>query len=264
MKSSGLEPQIAEMFDFAQTTVTQAREVALKWFRQAPEIMTKDDESPVTIADRSVEQFLRDAILQRYPDHGMLGEEFGLSHLDAQYIWSIDPIDGTRSFISGNPLWGCLVALLRDGVPVFGIIDIPFTGERWVGAHGQGCQYGGVACRTRQSTRLEDAILYATSPDIFTQQEQGVFDALTQAVYLRRFGGDCYSYALLALGQVDLVVEAGLQPYDYLALRPVIEEAGGVITDWTGQPVTMHSDGRVIAAANLAIHRAALEIIATK
>ncbi len=264
MTLSGLEPQIAEMLDFAQTTVTQARAVALKWFRQAPEIITKADESPVTIADRSVEQFLRDAILQRYPEHGMLGEEFGLSHLDAQYLWSIDPIDGTRSFISGNPLWGCLVALLRDGVPVFGIVDIPFTGERWVGAQGQGCQYRGGACHTRQTDRLQDAILYATSPDIFTGDEARVFDALTRAVYLRRFGGDCYSYALLASGHVDLVVEAGLQPYDYLALRPVIEEAGGVISDWAGQPVTMHSDGRVIAAANPALHRAVLDIVAAR
>lgn len=252
---------LAQMRDFALDCVTEARAVALQWFRHPIDVMAKDDDSPVTIADRSVEAFLRKAISTRYPDHGILGEEFGRTHLDADYVWSIDPIDGTRSFISGSPLWGSLLALLHRGQPALGIIDIPFTSERWVGECGAQSLYNGKPCCTRSTGTLEDAVLYATSPDLFEGGTASRFDALSRRVGMRRFGGDCYSYGLLASGHIDLVAESGLQPYDYLAICPVVEGAGGVVTDWTGKPLTPASGGNVLAAANADIHRQALALL---
>jgi fructose-1,6-bisphosphatase/inositol monophosphatase family enzyme len=145
---------------------------------------------------------------------------------------------------------------------VFGIIDVPCTGERWVGVRGRGSWLNGERCRTRTGSRLQDAILQTTSPDLFAGEDARAFERLSSAVHLRRFGGDCYAYALLASGTVDLVAEAGLMPYDYLALAPVIEGAGGVITDWRGGPLGPRSDGRVLAAANADLHRQALRILA--
>jgi histidinol phosphatase-like enzyme (inositol monophosphatase family) len=251
-----------EVLDFAQDLVGQARSIALRWFRHRPPIETKADASPVTVADRGVEEFLRAEIGRRYPDHGLLGEEFGVQAGEAPVVWSIDPIDGTRSFITGNPLWGCLLAVLHEQRPLFGIIDVPCTGERWVGVRGRGSWLNGERCRTRAVSRLEDAILQATTPDLFAGEDARAFERLSAAVHLRRFGGDCYAYALLASGMIDLVAEAGLMPYDYLALAPVIEEAGGVITDWRGRALSPRSDGRVLAAANAGLHRQALEILA--
>jgi len=252
---------LEEIARFAGEIADEARKIALKNFRHPLAIDTKADETPVTIADREVEAFLRRAISERYPEHGILGEEFGRDHTDASHVWSIDPIDGTRSFISGNPLWGSLLALLHRGQPVFGQIDIPATGERWVGLEGRPSTFMGTICRTRDTNSLERAILYATDPDIFDEGETRAFKALTDAVYLRRFGGDCYSYGLLAGGHIDLVMEADLQPYDYLAMAPIIAQAGGVMTDWEGNPLDLHSDGRVLAAANGTLHEAALACI---
>lgn len=252
---------INEMALFAQEIATDVRRIALKWFRRPLDIDTKADESPVTIADRAVEQALRDAISARFPEHGILGEEFGLNHVDAEFVWSIDPIDGTRSFISGSPLWGSLLALLHHGKPVIGLIDIPATSERWVGVDQSHCTFADKPCSTRKTSALANAILYSTTPDTFNETEAPIFEKLSRAVYLRRFGGDCYSYGLLASGHIDLVVEAGLQPYDYLALAPIIEQAGGVITDWSGRPLNMQSKGQVLASANPALHQKALALI---
>jgi len=254
-------PWTDEVLDFAQDLAGQARAMALRWFRHRPRVETKADASPVTVADRQVEEFLRAEIGRRYPDHGLLGEEFGIQDGEAPVVWSIDPIDGTRSFITGNPLWGCLLAVLHEQRPVFGIIDVPCTGERWVGVRGRGSWLNGERCRTRTGSRLQDAILQTTSPDLFAGEDARAFERLSSAVHLRRFGGDCYAYALLASGTVDLVAEAGLMPYDYLALAPVIEGAGGVITDWRGGPLGPRSDGRVLAAANADLHRQALRIL---
>lgn len=253
--------QLAAFSSFAQTLTDHVRPLSRKWFRHPLAVDTKADESPVTQADREVEAALRDVIAQHYPDHGIFGEEFGSLHAEAEFVWSLDPIDGTRAFISGNPLWGTLLALLHRGKPVLGVIDIPMLDERWIGAAGSSTQLNGEDCRVSACTELRQAILYATSPDIFEGAELAAFDALTQAARMRRYGGDCYSYGLLASGHVDLVVEAGLQPYDYLALIPVIEGAGGVITDWTGQPLSLESQGRVVAAATPQLHRQAMRVL---
>lgn len=253
--------QLAAFSSFAQTLADQVRPLSRQWFRHPLMVETKADESPVTRADREVEQALREAIARQYPDHGIFGEEYGASHAEAEWVWSLDPIDGTRAFISGNPLWGTLLGLLHRGCPVLGLIDIPMTSERWLGAAGSPARLNGEPCRTRQCTELDQAILYATSPDIFEGADLAAFDALARSVRMRRYGGDCYSYGLLASGHVDLVVEAGLQPYDYLALMPVIEGAGGVITDWSGQPLGLASQGRVIAAATPQLHREAMRML---
>ena len=253
--------QLAAFSSFAQTLTDHVRPLSRKWFRHPLAVDTKADESPVTQADREVEAALRDVIAQHYPAHGIFGEEFGSLHAEAEFVWSLDPIDGTRAFISGNPLWGTLLALLHRGKPVLGVIDIPMLNERWIGAAGSSAQLNGEDCGVSACTELRQAILYATSPDIFEGAELAAFDALTQAARMRRYGGDCYSYGLLASGHVDLVVEAGLQPYDYLALIPVIEGAGGVITDWTGQPLSLESQGRVVAAATPQLHRQAMRVL---
>ncbi|VVD73250.1 histidinol-phosphate phosphatase [Pandoraea pneumonica] len=255
------EPSLQALSDFAELLADEVRPLSLGWFRRRLDIDVKADESPVTIADRNVEQALRRRIAEQFPEHGILGEEFGAAHADAEFVWSIDPIDGTRSFISGFPLWGTLLAVTHRGTPVVGVIDMPVQAERWVGRLRQGAWLNGSACRTSDVTRLSDATVYATSPDIFQGAEADAFARLSHAVKTRRFGGDCYCYALLASGHIDLVMEASLQPYDYLALAPVIEAAGGVITDWDGRALTLNSRGRVLAAANAELHRAALAVI---
>ncbi|GAB3626556.1 histidinol-phosphatase [Pandoraea terrae] len=253
----------AEYAAFAEAMADAVRPLSLGWFRRRLDIEAKADESPVTIADREVETALRARIMQTYPAHGIWGEEFGKTRPDAEFVWSVDPIDGTRSFITGHPLWGTLLALLRNGRPVLGVIDIPATGERWVGMQGDGggARFNGAPCATSPVAALADATVYATSPDIFSETEFAAFGRVSAATRHRRYGGDCYAYGLLASGHVELVMEAGLQTYDYLALAPVIEAAGGIITDWDGQPLTLASQGRVLAAANPALHRQALALI---
>jgi histidinol phosphatase-like enzyme (inositol monophosphatase family) len=167
----------------------------------------------------------------------------------------IDPIDGTKSFISGMPTFGTLIALLDGGTPVLGVVDHPALRERWVGRVGLPTRCNGVVCRTSACTLLADAGLYATTPDMFKGAARTRFEAVSGRARMRRFGGDCYAYALLASGFIDAVIEAGLQPYDFLALVPVIEGAGGVITDWQGRPLGLDSDGQVVAAATRALHR---------
>lgn len=263
MSSTASSTDYTEFAAFAESMADAVRPLSLGWFRRRLAVDDKADESPVTIADREVETALRAHIAERYPTHGIWGEEFGKVNPDAEFVWSVDPIDGTRSFITGHPLWGTLLALLHHGRPVLGVIDIPATGERWVGMHDakggvREARFGGERCSTSPVTTLAEATVYATSPDIFDADEYAAFERLTSGVQRRRFGGDCYAYGLLASGHVELVMEAGLQTYDYLAVAPVIEAAGGVITDWDGQPLTLGSQGRVLAAGNAALHAAAL------
>jgi histidinol phosphatase-like enzyme (inositol monophosphatase family) len=260
--TSSAAGHLQDLATFAAALASAVRPVSRPWFRHALEVHTKADSSPVTLADREVEAMLRGLIAERFPEHGILGEELGASHVDAEYVWSLDPIDGTRSFISGHPLWGTLIALLQGGVSVLGVIDMPVLDERWVGIAGEPTRFNGDVCRTSRRRELAEATLYTTSPDLFEGDESAAFERLSRSVRMRRFGGDCYSYALLAAGHVDLVLETGLQPYDYLALTPVIQGAGGLITDWSGRALDMRSDGRVLAAANAMLHAQALAFVA--
>lgn len=253
-----LETDLRAAGALAHRLADEARRLALSRFRTALDVIVKDDESPVTVADREVEAALRALIGDACPSHGIFGEEQGRMNMDAEYVWVVDPIDGTKSFITGSPLWGSLIALLHRGRPVLGLIDIPCTDERWSALGDGTAQLNSRAARTSACQRLAAARIYTTSPDAFEPEDWVRYDALSRRTALRRFGGDSYCYGQLASGHVDLVVEAGLQPYDYLAMVPIIEAAGGVITDWQGRPLSVDSDGRVIAAATASLHAEAL------
>lgn len=243
---------------FADTLADATDAMAISYFRKPLNIEAKADESPVTQADRAIEAEMRRRIIETFPSHGILGEEQEATRLEATHLWVIDPIDGTKSFLSGMPTFGTLIACLTDGRPVLGVISIPPTAERWTGQRGKRTLLNGAPCRTSGKTHLADAILYTTSPDSFDPVGLAQFEELSEKVGMRRFGGDCYGYGLLASGHVDLLLEMNLHPYDYMALVPVIEGAGGIITDWDGQPLTLKSEGKVIAAASAALHAEAL------
>jgi inositol-phosphate phosphatase / L-galactose 1-phosphate phosphatase / histidinol-phosphatase len=216
----------------------------------------------VTVADRAAEAAMRQLIAARFPEHGIVGEEFGRVREDAEFVWVLDPIDGTKSFISGVPLFGTLIALARSGRPILGIIDQPISGERWVGAEGRATSLQGRAVRCRACAALPRATLFATTPEMFEGPDRDAFERLAGAVKLVRWGADCYAYGLLAAGFIDLVVEAKLKPYDFCAMVPIVEGAGGVVSDWRGDPLGLHSDGRVLIAGDAAAHRAALALLA--
>ncbi|HMN79659.1 MAG TPA: inositol monophosphatase family protein [Burkholderiaceae bacterium] len=231
-----------------------ARPIARRYFRVPLGVERKADESPVTRADRDIETALRTEIRNSFPADGLFGEEHGTDNLQAPRVWVVDPIDGTKSFISGMPIFGTLVAVVENGVPVVGMIDMPALNERWIGASGHATTFGSVACATRKGVPLAAATLYATSPDLFGGEDRRRFEAVSTRVAMRRFGGDCYAYALLASGFVDAVIETGLAPYDYLAMVPIIEGAGGRISDWSGQALGLQSAGDVVAAGSPELH----------
>lgn len=235
-----------EFIAFANTLADEAGEIVRTFFRQPFDIQSKADHSPVTIADRKIEERLRALIEEHRPDDGILGEEFGEKKGRNNYTWVIDPIDGTKSFAMGRPTFGTLIALCRDGVPVLGIIDQAILRERWVGAEGQPTTMNGVPVRTRACASLAEACAASTTPAMFSDTVP-VHEILERECKMVAWGGDCYAYGLLASGHLDLVVEAQLSPYDFCALVPIVEGAGGIMTDWDGQPLNINSDGRVIA-----------------
>ena len=242
----------------------KASAVIRRYFRGNLTIEIKPDETPVTVADREAEAEMRALIEARFPDHGVLGEEHGRTRPEADYVWVLDPIDGTKSFISGVPLFGTLIALTFKGVPVLGVIDQPILRERWIGADGRKTTLNGKPIATRACSTLGRATLFATSPEMFGGGDAQAFARVRQAVKLARFGADCYAYGLLAAGFIDLVIEAGLKPYDYCALVPVVEGAGGEMSDWTGEALSLRSDGRVVAAGDPALAAAARSALAGK
>lgn len=248
-----------EFLAFAETLAAASGTVIRQYFRQPFEIVSKTDESPVTIADRDAETAMRALIRATYPDHGILGEEFGRERDDAEYQWILDPIDGTGSFISGKPIFGTLIALWHQGQPLLGLIDQPISGERWIGAAGHGTTLNGQPAHTRPCPSLDAALLDATDPSMFVREPR--FEALRRAVARNRWGSDCYAYALLASGHIDLVVEKGLKLWDFATLVPVIEQAGGIITDWQGNPLHSGADGHVLAAGDARVHAAALTVL---
>lgn len=242
-----------------------ARDAVLPYFRQSLEINRKSDASPVTAADREAEAVMRDLIAGAYPAHGVVGEEHGAVRVDADYVWVLDPIDGTKRFITGNPQFGTLIGLLHGGRPVLGVIAMPAMDERWTGA--AGCptihtdRRGTREARVRACPELKDAVLHATSPHMFEGPDLAAFERVRTRVALPLYGGDCYAYGLLASGFNDLVIESGLGVYDYLPLVPVIEGAGGMVTDWQGAPLGLSSDGRVLAAGDERCHAAARALL---
>jgi inositol-phosphate phosphatase / L-galactose 1-phosphate phosphatase / histidinol-phosphatase len=204
---------------------------------------------------------MRELIERRFPSHGIIGEEFGRMRDDAEFVWVLDPIDGTKSFISGVPLFGTLIALTRAGRPILGVIDQPILHERWVGATGRPSTLNGAAIRCRACSGLAAATLFATTPEIFCGADAACFARVSSAAKLTRFGADCYAYGLLAAGFIDLVIEASLKPYDFCAIVPVVEGAGGIATDWRGEKLGLASDGRVVVAGDRRVHEAALALL---
>lgn len=218
---------------------------------------------PVTVADKAAEAAMRTLIGAHHPGHGILGEEYGSERLDAEHVWVLDPIDGTRAFISGLPVWGTLIGLTRGGTPTLGMMAQPFTGERYVG-DGRRAWYRGPdgdrALTTRTCAGLEDAVLFTTSPHLFKGEERTAYDRVESRVRLARYGVDCYAYCMVAAGFVDVVIESGLQPYDIVALIPVIEGAGGAVTSWTGGSAA--EGGRIVASGDARLHDTVLRLLA--
>lgn len=248
-------PSDEALFSVAQEMTQRASKVAMHHFRNALHVNYKGDESPVTVADQQTEMEMRACILEHFPDHGIFGEEHGAEGMDKDILWVLDPIDGTKSFISGIPMFGMLVSVLTRGQPSVGVIHMPALGESFCGIRNQPTTHNGIPIRTRDCERLSDALCFIGEGDKMLAQAPGLFEQLQANTRLARFGYDCYPYAQLAMGNIDVVIERGLQPYDYLALIPIIEGAGGVITDWKGAQLTLSSKGDVIASANRNLHQ---------
>jgi histidinol phosphatase-like enzyme (inositol monophosphatase family) len=251
---------------FVEELARVAGEAIRPYFRTALSVEDKSLGSPfdpVTAADRAAEQAMRALIHSTFPDHGIIGEEFGHDRPDASYVWVLDPIDGTKSFIAGMPAWGTLIGLMKDGVPVYGMMHQPFIGEQFFG-DGAGARYRGPAGNRRIAARacagLADAVLFTTSPLLMSDHERARYGAVEKRARLARYGGDCYAYCMVAAGYVDIVVEAGLKAHDIVPLVPIIEGAGGIVTDWRGE--TPLNGGRIIATGDERVHAEALRLLA--
>jgi histidinol phosphatase-like enzyme (inositol monophosphatase family) len=231
------------------------------FFRARHSVETKPDATPVTEADRAAEAAIRALIETERPEDGIIGEEYGVTREGAGRRWVLDPIDGTRSFMTGRPIFGTLIALLEGETPVLGIIDQPIARERWIGVRGQPTLFNGQPARTRGCARLTDAQLGTTSPYLFDAATRPGFEAVASAAGNLVLGGDCYNYGLVALGQLDLVVESGLKLHDFAALVPVVEGAGGRMCDWRGEPLGASSDGRVIAVGDAALITEVIDLL---
>lgn len=249
----------------AEAAADAAGAVIRPLFRSALLVEAKGDASPVTAADRGAEEAMRAVLSARFPAHGIWGEEFGADRPDAEWLWLLDPIDGTRGFVTGRPVFGCLVALLHRGRPVLGLIDQPATGERWVGEAGAPTRFRsalGGAPGCRPCATLAEAELSCTSPDMFRPEDRAGFERMRGAARRVTWGGDCYAYGLLALGLIDVIAEATMQPWDWAALVPVVEGAGGRVTGWGGEALTLGgADGRVLAVGDPALLPAAVALL---
>jgi len=239
-------------------------ETILPFFRTSLEIENKKPGGfdPVTAADRAAEAKMREEISNNFPEHGILGEEFGILLPDAEYVWVLDPIDGTKSFISGMVAWGTLIGLMRFGEPVFGMMHQPFTREHFSG-DGGAAHYRGPAgnrdLHVRDCASLSDAVLYTTSPLLMNKADRAKFVRVENVVKLSRYGGDCYAYCMLAAGQIDLIIETEIKPHDIVPLMPIIAGAGGIVTTWENGPA--QGGGRIVVAGDKRVHAAALKLL---
>jgi len=253
---------------FVDQLATASGEAILPFFRTTLGVEDKGSAAgfdPVTAADRAAENTMRSLIKRNFPEHGIVGEEYGNERSNAEYVWVLDPIDGTKSFITGMPAWGSLIALTRNGVPIFGMMHQPFIKERFSG-DGGAARYRGPAgeraLNVRPCAALSDAMLFTTSPRLMNADDGAAFGRVEQAVRLSRYGGDCYAYCMLAAGHVDLVIETGLKPHDIVALIPIIDGAGGVVTSREGGSAA--KGGRVVAAGDKRVHAAAMNLLGVR
>ncbi len=253
--------QMDEFISFANILADESAKVIMEYFRQTLTIENKDDDTPVTIADKKSELKIRELINKAYPSHGILAEEFDDTNLDSEYIWVIDPIDGTRSFIAGHKDFGTLIALLYKKKPILGIINCPAHNERWIGIENQITTLNGKKIKTSQKKSIEDC--YTITTGLYLEDEifRNAFEDIIKKSKDYILRGDCYMYGMLSSGLVDIVFEDTLKAHDYMALVPVIQGAGGIITDKYNNPITLDSDGSVLATANALIHKQAINMI---
>lgn len=255
MPTPDLDPFVA----LAEAIADGARTIALRHFR-ATSFDDKADGTPVTAADREIEAFARALIAERAPDHGVIGEEEAPDRPDAEYVWVLDPIDGTKAFISGTATFATLVALVHRGRPVVGVIDQAVTDERWVGVEGRPTTFRGAPCRVRAPRPIEQSVLCLPAPEVVPGELERGFRALTAAGRWSVYQLDAYGYGLCAAGHIDVVVEHGLGPHDFCALVPVVTGAGGTIVDWQGRPLELGSGGNVVAASHVGLADRAREL----
>ena len=250
-----MSADLQTLLAFAHELADLAAPIARRYFRQPHDLQTKTDQTPVTIADREIEATIRTHIERRFPEHGIYGEEHGTARLDAEHVWVVDPIDGTKAFASGNPLFGTLIGLVQDGRPIVGVLDAPALGERYHAARGRGSFLGDHRLRTRSPEGIDEAVLYCTAPELLLDHDG--HRALRAKARWTSYGGDCLAYAWLAAGTADLIVDTALKPFDWCALVPIVEEAGGELRDWNGDALSLASAGDVVAAATPALGAAA-------
>eukprot|EP01025_Chloroclados_australasicus_P036810 TRINITY_DN37484_c0_g2_i2.p1 TRINITY_DN37484_c0_g2~~TRINITY_DN37484_c0_g2_i2.p1 ORF type:complete len:316 (-),score=37.46 TRINITY_DN37484_c0_g2_i2:541-1458(-) len=263
----------SNLVETAKECADAARTIIKQYYRQPVPVETKSDDSPVTIADKECEFAMRKVIKQKFPDHGIRGEEFGFQPPlnDCETVWVIDPIDGTKAFITGKPTFGTLISVTQEQIPIIGVIDQAIADERWIGVQGEQTTLNGYPIRTRDCAKLSLAYLYATSPHMFQVNGENdelflKFEKVRKKVKVPLYGCDCYAYGLLSAGFCDVVIEASMQQYDYLALVPVVKGAGGVITDWQGNELQFAKEkqiypGEVLATGDAKLHKQILEIL---
>jgi histidinol phosphatase-like enzyme (inositol monophosphatase family) len=253
------QPQV--FIDFAQSLADDARRILKSHINQSFDTRIKPDRSFVTSLDLEIEAHLRRRILIQYPEHGILGEEQDSTRIDADWVWVLDPIDGTAPFIAGIPVYGTLIALAWKGAPVLGVMDFPATSDRWLGCKGEKTLHNGQPCKTRRGLPLHDAIQCVMNPDFFDAEETHVLQVFKPKTAWRIYGGSALSYGQLASGRMDIAIDSRLKVHDFAAFVPVLEGAGGVITDWEGQPLTLGSGPRVLAAGDPVLHAEALALV---
>ncbi len=252
---------LEELISFSHHLTDESGKIIKEYFRTSLKIDKKQDESPVTVADKNVELKIRELIKTKYPNHGVLGEEFESTNLDSEFLWVIDPIDGTRSFVAGHKDFGTLVALLHNKKPIIGIIDCPMHNERWVGISGKKTTMNGKEIQTSKIESMEESYFLTSGLYFEDDHFRKSCDKIINKVKYHRFGGDCYMYGMIASGFIEIVLEDTLKIHDYMALIPVIEGAGGVVSDKYGKPITLNSGGSIVASANNTLHNQLISII---
>ncbi|MDA0654467.1 MAG: histidinol phosphate phosphatase [Proteobacteria bacterium] len=264
MAALGESPPIEAWIEVAGAAADAAGDVIRGAFRRAGAVETKGDGSPVTAADREAERAMRAVIAAAFPDHGIRGEELPERNVAAETVWVLDPIDGTRSFITGKPVFTTLIGVLHRATPVAGLIDQAITGERWIGARGRATTWNGSTARVRGCPGLARAAMYTTGTEWYGPEERAGFDRLRDRVGMTLFSADAYAFGLLASGQIDLVIECRLAPHDFVALLPVVEGAGGIFTDWQGRRPDPAGPANILAAGDPRVHEAAMAVLAER
>lgn len=252
------EDELESFVGFAHRLADESGTIIRAGFRGTKEVLEKSDSTPVTPVDREAEVAIRRAIESEYPEHGIIGEEYGSLREGAEFVWAVDPIDGTKAFVAGLPVFGILIALARHGVPVLGVIDQPCTAERWAGAAGAPTTYNGRPIHVRECPDLSQALMCTSSPDAFAGEDRSAFERLRSTAKWSVYGGNCYAFGRIADGHIDVGLEVACHVYDYCALVPIVQGAGGNITDWNGRALTINSGPRFLATGDARSHNAAM------